>query len=89
MAVPQFHRPAIASFGGHGESLIIAVGVELIDPVDMAAKAVEVIEAVILHRPKPPASRNLSLSRDSTKDLSHPRLRKNRKCLFLNAFSNF
>ena len=50
VAVPQFHRPAIASLGRHDERLIIAIGVELLDPVDMAAESVEKIEAVILHR---------------------------------------
>src|SRR5688572_29094720 len=53
MAVPQFHRPPVASLECGGERVIVAGGGKLLDPVDMPAEAVEVIEAVILHRPNP------------------------------------
>lgn len=49
VAMPQFHGPAVAALDGRGQGLLVALGGELLDAVDMAAAPVEEIETVILH----------------------------------------
>ena len=49
MAVPQFHRPTVALVNGDRDRLLVPVGVEFFDRVDVTAVSVEEIEAIVLH----------------------------------------
>ena len=56
VAVPQLHWPAIGPREGDGDRGLVAVSLNLLDLIDVAAKAVEEIESIILHSSDPPVT---------------------------------
>ena len=60
MAVPQFHRPIFLPAQRDGERSVIVRGFELAEVIDVAAKAVQEIQAIVTQPLSPPGGRRLS-----------------------------
>src|SRR5437763_13219674 len=54
MPIPQFHSMAVGPFDRHGEGRRIVFRLELAEMINVAAKTVHVIEAIIEHLSPPP-----------------------------------